>query len=71
MDQIHLKVVIAVSKLVSVDGVNSIAYHKRLLDMGLDSSDTTELASILQTMFNVKLPLTLVFNFAIIIDLSS
>ena len=39
--------------------------------MGLDSLGTTELATILQTTFGVELPLTLVFNYPTIADLTN
>ena len=71
MDELQSEVAIAVAKVVSVDGVNSNDHHKSLLDMGLDSLGTTELASILQTMFDVELPSTLVFNYPTIADLSN
>ena len=41
VDQIQSEVAKAVAKVVSVDEVNSIGYHKSLLDMGLDSLGTT------------------------------
>ena len=71
MDELQSEVAIAVAKVVSIDGVNSNDHHKSLLDMGLDSLGTTELASILQTMFDVELPSTLVFNYPTIADLSN
>ena len=71
MDQIQSEVVKAVAKVVSIDDVNATDYHKSLLDMGLDSLGTTELATILQTSFGVDLPSTLVFNYPTIADLTN
>ena len=65
------KVAAEVAKVILIDGDISDNCHMSLLDMGLDSLGTTELAANLQATFDVELPSTIVFNYPTIADLSN
>ena len=71
LDQVQTKVEFAVRKVVSVPDNERLDDKISLMDMGMDSLGSTELAATLQTEFDVELPSTMVFNYPTIEDLSS